>query len=558
MKIFTLLQTKYSLFENAVKTHISKALSQYGVNYGNDTIFGQLINVLGSTVQNIMLYIEDSMIEQNKYTAQRKKSIYGLAALSGYNPSLGQAANVTLSISYMPNNANSLDLIINNKESLTCTQNGLQYCLILPQEAIIMSPLKYNGFKYLSVVQGRFETQSFISIGGKYYTQNFNFVGNLDTKYLTIKVNNEKWEYAESFYDMRPDGKQWTYKISTISGIDIIFGNDKYGRSLKDKDNIEITYLLHDGDAGNLDINEETYFVFDNPLKDINGDEVDGNNIFNITFASTDSVTAGSNSESIEQVRQMIGLNSRSLVLASPNNYKELLNKISFCGYNRTWAEPGTFVIKSLIMKNYKSILNDKKTYFDLTEQDFKLTDNQKQSINNYIQNTGNQLAGVTYQICDPELCKYAMYVYLKFLNNNYEKEIITNTVRKLIGEFFSEVKSDIFIPKSDIIQLLKNNISDLDSVDVYFLSERNEVAIQTRQYEKIEKTLDPSLGTYKTNKTTVYLYPGENPNLGLDEHGNIYLESDEQFPVLMGGWDYLNTKEQEIGITDPLIIIFE
>jgi hypothetical protein len=546
------------MFESAVKHHLSQTLSKYNVNYGNNTIFGQLINILGSTVQNIMLYIEDSMVEQNKYTAQRKKSVYGLAALSGYNPSLGQAASVTLSISYTPNNHEELDLIINNKEVLTCTQNGLQYCLILPQEAIIMSPEKDNSSKQLAAIQGRFETQSFVSIGGKYYTQNFNFVGNLDTKHLEVKVNNKKWDFVESFYDMKPDGEQWTYKISPVGGIDIIFGNDKYGRSLKDKDVIEITYLIHDGEAGNLDVNTETYFVFDNPLKDINGDEVDGNGVFSVTFASIDSVTTGSNSESIEQVRQMIGLNSRSLVLASPNNYKELLNKLSFCGYNRTWAEPGTLIINSLIMKNYKSLLNDKKTYFSLTEQDFKLSDNQKTSIKNYIKNSGNQLAGVTYKICDPELCKYAMYVYLKMKNANYEKEFISNSIRKLIGEFFSEVKSDILIPKSDIIQLLKNNITDLDSVDVYFLSERNETAIQEGKYEKIDKKFNPSIGTYKTTKTTVYLYPGENPNLGLDEHGNIYLETDEQFPVLMGGWDYLNNKEQEIGITDPLIIIFE
>lgn len=546
------------MFESAVKHHLSQTLSKHNVNYGNNTIFGQLINILGATVQNIMLYIEDSMVEQNKYTAQRKKSVYGLAALSGYNPSLGQAASVTLSISYTPNNNDELDLIINNKEVLTCTQNGLQYCLILPQEAIIMSPEKDNSLKHLAAIQGRFETQSFVAIGGKYYTQNFNFVGNLDTKYLEVKVNNKKWDFVESFYDMKPNGEQWTYKISPVGGIDIVFGNDKYGRSLKDKDVIEITYLIHDGEAGNLDVNTETYFVFDNPLKDINGDEVDGNGVFNVTFASTDSVTTGSNSESIEQVRQMIGLNSRSLVLAAPNNYKELLNKLSFCGYNRTWAEPGTLFINSLIMKNYKSLLNDKKTYFSLTEQDFKLSDNQKTSIKNYIQNSGNQLAGVTYRICDPELCKYAMYVYVKMKNANYEKEFINNSIRKLIGEFFSEVKSDILIPKSDIIQLLKNNITDLDSVDVYFLSERNETAIQKGKYEKIDKKFDPSIGTYKTTKTTVYLYPGENPNLGLDEHGNIYLETDEQFPVLMGGWDYLNNKEQEVGITDPLIIIFE
>ena len=50
----------------------------------------------------------------------------------------------------------------------------------------------------------------------------------------------------------------------------------------------------------------------------------------------------------------------------------------------------------------------------------------------------------------------------------------------------------------------------------------------------------------------------GENPNLGLDNHGNIYIESDEQFPVLMGGWDYLNSKGDEVTIVDPLIIVFE
>ena len=280
MKIFSLLQTKYNQLDNAVKHYLSQVLSKYNESYGNNTIFGQLVNVLGAITQNIMLYIEDAMVEQNKYTAQRKKSIYGLAALSGYNPSLGQTASLALSISYMPTNAESLDIIINNKESLTCTQNGLQYCILLPQEAIIMSVEKDNNTRYVTAVQGRFESQTFISTGGNYYTQNFNFIGNLDAKHLSVKINNELWEYVDSFYDMIPDGKQWTYKISPIGGIDIIFGNNVHGRSLNNGDVIEIEYLLHDGELGNLDITAETYFIFNNSLKNINGDEVDGNSIF--------------------------------------------------------------------------------------------------------------------------------------------------------------------------------------------------------------------------------------------------------------------------------------
>jgi hypothetical protein len=55
-----------------------------------------------------------------------------------------------------------------------------------------------------------------------------------------------------------------------------------------------------------------------------------------------------------------------------------------------------------------------------------------------------------------------------------------------------------------------------------------------------------------------VYLYDGENPNLGLDEHGNILLSDNYSFPVLMGGWSYLNSEEQLVAVTDPLIITFK
>ena len=59
-------------------------------------------------------------------------------------------------------------------------------------------------------------------------------------------------------------------------------------------------------------------------------------------------------------------------------------------------------------------------------------------------------------------------------------------------------------------------------------------------------------------NFTNSVINPGENPNLGLDSHGNIYLKSDTQFPVLMGGWKYINSEDQEVQIIDPLTIIFE
>ena len=357
---------------------------------------------------------------------------------------------------------------------------------------------------------------------------------------------------------MNPEGEQWTYKVSPVGGIDLIFGNGKFGKALKDGDVIDIQYLLHDGEAGNVDVTTQTYFVFNDNLSDVNGSEIDGNAVFEVTFATDDAVTAGSDSETMEQVRQMIGLNSRSLVLASPDNYKNMLNKFSFCGYNRTWTEPGSMVVNSLIIRNYKSIINNSKTYFDLTENDFKLTPTQKSSLVNYIEKSGNQLAGISYSIFDPVICKYAMYIYLKMKSISYDKDYVSSQVRKLIADFFSDIQSDIFIPKSDIVHMLKSNLPEIDGVNVYILSELNETALQKGSYINTKYAYDPSLNIYKKTSEEVDLYPGENPNLGLDGHGNIYLQADEQFPVLMGGWNYLNDNGDEVTITDPLFIIYE
>lgn len=558
MKIFSLLETAYAGFADTIKRYLSTTLSKQGIQYGNSTIFGQLVSVLGAATQNIMLYIEDSLVEQNKYTAQRKKSIYGLAALSGYTPHLGKAAGTQLIITFVPNNLNNSNVIIKNHEQLTCTQNGMVYNIVLPQEAILLS-MDNGKYSYnVYAVQGKFETQRFISTGGKYYTQHFNFISNLDVDYLQVKINNEKWDYQESLYDMSPDMKQWTYKQSPVGGLDIIFGNDCHGRALKDGDVIEISYLLHDGEAGNIDVNKDTYFVFNDMLSNVAGEEVDGNATFNVTFATIDSVTSGTDSEHIDQLRKMIGFNSRSLVLASPDHYKTLLNRFSFCGYNRTWAEQGSLVVNSLVIKNYKLVLGKQKTYFDLTPEDLKLSDTQKTSIINYINNSGNQLAGVTYNIFDPEICKYAMYIYVKLKNLSYNRDYITTQIRKLVAEFFGDISSDIFIPKSDIAHLLKSNIPEIDGVDIYILSERNEEAMKKGRYTDTKYTYDPSTGAYKKINKEISLYDGENPGLGLDSHGNIYLQSDEQFPVLMGGWSYENKEGQLVSITDPLFITYE
>lgn len=548
MKIFSLLDIQYNEYSAKVKSYLSKMLSNWGGHYGSNTVFGQILTVIGNTVQNIMLYIEDSLVEQNKYTAQRKKSIYGLASLSGYQPSYGKASVVNLKMCFVPFNKNDhndpINVLIKDHEPVTCTQNGLIYNLVLPQDNIVLNPERDNHVKYITAVQGRFESQRFVSEGGQYYTIHFTFNGNMDTDYISVKVNDEKWDYCVSVYDMDSNKKQYTWKTAIDGGIDLIFGNGSHGRPLRTNDVVDVTYLVHEGEVGNMDPQLETYFTFNETLMDVNGEQHDGNSLFTVTFAESDPITSGSNAETMQSVRHMIGLNSRSLVLASPQNYKMFISRFGFVGYNRTWNDAGSMVVNSLILKNFKSLVGNGSDYFKLRENDFRLTEAQKNSIYDCIESTGNQLAGVKYNIHDPELCKYAMYIYLSLKDHKKDKEHIKSMIRQLVGDFFTNVESDIFIPKSDIIQLIKNNIENVDGVDVYILSQRNEEAIMTQKYVE--------------DGNSVYVYDGENPNIGLDSHGNIWLKNDAQFPVLMGGWDYLNDEGEPVRITDPLIITFE
>lgn len=561
MKILDLLQTRYTEFQNQVRVYLSKTLKNYDENYGNNTILGQLINVLGSAVQNVLLYIEDGLTEQNKFTVQRKKSIYSLAQLGGYNPSLGKAASCMVRMTVQPNNYNAYSIIVPNKTKLICSYNGLKYNIVLPQEAITFAISDDVSNKYLQVVEGSFETQSFMVYGGQLYTQTVLFNGDIDIDYLEVKVNDELWEQKDSLYDMDPDGKQYVVKTSLSKGIDILFGNEQFGRALKLNDKVDVTYLVHDGEIGNIESDEDVYFSFEDEIKDAAGGSINGNEVFVIKLADTNSVSGGTYSESAQKVKEMIGYNSRALVLADPKNYKVFLNRFSFVGYNRTWSEEGSLIVNSIVLRNYKQMLERGSDYFNLNKSDLFLSEAQKQSVKNCIANSGQQLAGVTYNIINPEVCRYAAYVYLKMKDVQYDKTSVEQAIRDAVGDFFTNLESDIFIPKSDLIAVIKGASDAIDGVDVYFLGEKNEQAIIDKKYTNKTYTFNPSKGMYDISEETVYVADGENPGIGFDEYGNIYLDNNDQFPVLMGGWQFKSSRlgeaPQYTTISNPLILVF-
>ena len=557
MRLFSLKNIQFDQIIQSIQSYLTNSSGTHKT-INKSTVFGQLITIMAGLAHNIMLYIEDALTEQNKYTVQRKKSVVGLAAFSGYQPSYGKAAGVWVQISHQANNEQSLDVIVPDHTRILCSQNGLYYNLVLNKSAMVIKSDINLTNNYYYAVQGKFEVQRFSAIGGRLYCQNFKFLGFIDTDYIEVRVNGELWTKRDSLYDMEPNEMAYMVRYNPTAGVDIIFGNKTHGMIVQPGALIEVSYLLHDGASGNMDVREHPFFLFGEKLYDISGEEVDGNAVFEISLATDDSVAAGSDTESIAQLKQMIGFNSRSLVLADSNAYSAILNRYSFVGYNRTWSEPGSMVINSLVMRNYALDMKDGNDYFELTPDKFRLSLIQKESIKNAIVQSGHQLAGTTYNIVDIDLCKYALFIYIKLRNANADHQIVSAQIKRYVGEFFGNIKSDSYVPKSDIINLIKENIEEVDGVNCYFLSEKNETALQKKEYTDRQYIYDPSVGTYRTKEVTVHLMPGENPMLGLDSHGNIVVDADNEFPVLMGGWDYQNMNNQEVTVVDPLTIAFE
>lgn len=557
MRLFTLLQMKYSEYTNAVREFLSKTLSEKSIRYGNSTVYGQLLSVLGSTTQNIMSYIEDALTEQNKYTAQRRRSIYNLASLSGYKPSMGMTASATVSVTFKPTNEQFGNIIIDNHTVLNCSQNNLKYNIILQQQSIVLNQNTDTGFNNMEIVEGTFETQTFVSNGGKLYSQQVDVTNDTDINFMRVFVNDIEYHRVDSLYDMMPNEYGYLVNQSIKRGFILTFGNDVHGHALENKDTIRVEYLKHSGVQGNIDPLKDCEFTFADDLRNSDGDTFDGNEIFSISIYDQGGVTSGTNSDSVEDVRMMIGYNSRSLVLADTKNYDMLLSRFAFVGYNKTWSQPGSLVVNSMVIKNYNDSINKGRDYFQLKEKDFKLNSSQRRSIISHVTKSGSQLAGSVYNIVDPVLRKYAMYCFIKMKNVAYNKNFVENNVRDAVGTFFSNIKNDAFVPKSDVTKAILECDNTIDSVDVYFISERNEKAMMDGYYDKTTYDYNPGTESYTKQTETITVYQGEDPGIGLDEHGNILLEDEMEYPVLMDDWEYQPdpANDTKVKIIDPLII---
>jgi len=514
------------LLEDA-KSYLSFKFSQADELFSPASPFGQLLSVIINLGKLILYYIEDSITELNIYTASRNSSIKTLSIISGHNPSRAISSQGLISLKWKEKDIdiNGNTILIPNYTKIINQSNSLTYTIYLESDFISV-PLLKNSLTKVKIYQGEIETQQVTGTGEQLQSYNIRTKrgAQIENNLVKVFVNNEEWKPYCSLYDIPYDAPGYVIRTGLYNGIDIFFGNGYNGKIPPLGETIRIEYIVTDGALGNVFKKDEAQFVFDDFGIDLQGNEIDLNEVFDIRLETP--LLFGSNEEPIELTRLLTANVSRSFVLANEKNYLYFLQKFNqfstievFNNYDDNDPSNDNIIYLFLIPDITKRVQSNT-NYFEVSKDRFLLTEDEKNRILELIKESGQQILTSEIIIINPILKEYVMNVNIRAYQG-YSKDNIRKEVIDKISNYLLHNKRRDKIPKSDIISLLEN-IKGIDSVNVWFISKENEIA--------------------RLNG-----YIGE--DIGLDEFGDISINKNE-YPIIRGGWYDRNNIEYIDGIS--------
>lgn len=560
LKFLNALRTRADEIKTDARTYISRTYKRAGTLFTEASPFAQIVNVMAEIGELIMFYVEDSIVEQNIYTAQQPESIYGLSRLTGHDATRGFAATGEIEFRWKVGadlgKIAGTGLNIDARSELKCQLNGLPYTLLTSKEKFRLE--KSNKFKTTTaIIQGKFEQQTFTGTGEKMQSYNVKVASLTDHSKVSVSVNGEKWTKHESIYDLLNEEKAYIIKTGVSGGLDIYFGTGNFGAIPSAGVDITVEYVKHSGFAGNLDDGQDLQFQWDAEGTDSNGDIFDLNEYLEVNVTSSPKM--GADAESVEFTKLMAPLASKSYVLATPDNYEYFLSRYGLFSYvdayNTTEDQylDDDNVIYIFAIPDVRRKLLSNQDYFSIPENEMFFDQNEYDKMSQVIQDSGQQMVTTEVVFVKPQVRKYSMDINIRYFEG-YTKQEIFNEVRARVSDYMLNITRRDKLPKSDIVYILET-IDGIDAVNVRFISETEETARRLGYYESKTVTVVPQepvileeigngkqkyvffkrieeVKTVDVDATTQIPYTVA----GLDEWGDIIMEH-EEVAVFRGGW---------------------
>ena len=336
----------------------------------------------------------------------------------------------------------------------------------------------------------------------------------IDNFNVKVYVNGDQWKIYESLYDIPFNANGCIIKTGINGGLDLYFGNKYFGRIPDLGATIQIEYISTSGNGGNIFDSEAVSFSFAESLYDTIGTPVNANEAIDISVFKP--ILFGSDPEPIALTKILAPKTSKAFVLANADSYVYFLEKFNIFSVIDAF---NTFDDDDITDDNVVYLflipdVNKRKPasadYFSVPIQLFLLTDDEKEKIYDYIEQSGQKIMGTEIKILDPIVKKYVMNVNVIAIEG-YSKDTIRQTIISKCSDYFLKNRRRDRIPKSDIISIIET-VEGVDSVNIWFVSEENEA--------------------FKKDPNNVNL-----PDKGIDVFGDVIINRGE-YALVRGGWE--------------------
>jgi hypothetical protein len=524
--------------------YLQRQYDQAGEVFTPASPFGQILTVVANLGELILFYIEAVATELNISRARNIESIYGLSRLTGHDPTRGISAQGIIGLRLNTSAAVTVEgdfVQILNYTELEVGQNSLSYFLKFDSDYIRLEKTT-REFVNVELIQGEIEDQTFTGTGLDLQSYNLTTKDPTDQYMVDVFVDGKLWKNVNSLYDMNNGEESVMVKTSVNGGITVFFGNKQFGEPPALGSIIKVKYVKTRGSAGNIG-GKNLDLKFKDPATDAQGNEVNLDDVLAINIVRNPMF--GSDSEDPTFTRLIAPYQSNSFVLANPNNYIYYLSKYDFFSFvdayntkDDQYLDDDNIIYLFLIPDIAKKITSDK-DYFNVPVEEFTLTADEKEMVYEILNESGRQIVTAEVRINDPVIKRYAMNIVIRYVEG-FDKDEMHASIREQLSTYFIYINRRDRIPRSDIISIIEN-VDGVDSVNVFFVSEQNEKAIADGFYEVPVYGTDPVTDQrvlIETNK--IKLNADEDPNLGLDEFGDVVI-GPEDLAIIRGGWDDRN-----------------
>ena len=523
MAFFEFIDLKYNNLTTQINNYLRAVFNRSDESFSNASPFGQVVNVEKEIYQQNVIYQKNVVRNFIIDEADNDKAVKNLARIGGHNPTRAISATGTIRLKLKSgidiyNDIAGGKIKINDKTKIKNKTNGLIYTIRFGSDSAQFD-LSQNQDIYLNLVQGSYETYQFTGDGN--INQSFSVnptAGNtIDNFDIEVQYNNQTLTIRDSQFDMLRGELACFTRTGMLGGLDVNFGNGDFGFVPTNGVLISVTYLLTDGTQGIILTPQINDWQWIDNVTDMNSQTVNMDSTFDVYVDKQ--IGFASDGETIAFTKSILPFTSRNYVLATPSQYIYYLKRLSFFSkvnvyntLNDNNFENDNKVYLFLI-PNITNYFNNNVNYFNVPLDAFTLDQDEIDKTLTYLKKMANIPLNTVLEVIQPTLSKYILNIYVRKFQG-YADDTIKQYIITSISNYLSTLDRDDRIPKSDIINILEG-IPGIDSVNVSFISKKNE------DYHKIKPTSD--------------LLYGLDPVLG-----DVVVDSQE-LAIIRGGWSDRN-----------------